>query len=257
MAGIAALIPARGGSKGIHKKNIVNVGGFPLIAYSIAACKMSKRIDRIVVSTDDGEIAAVAREYGADVPFLRPERYALDTSTDFDVIEHFFFKSGYYEGGYNDAPIAYIRPTTPYRNPQEIDRLIELFTQSNQYSESSGARSAHELAESPYKYYQIHNNYFKGLFEDYNGVKDYMNLPRQTFPAAYHPNGYIDIVKPQTLAETNKTFGDKVFPLITNSVLEIDTEQQLKEAELVFNFGDPPPVLKYLLANSQPLKGLT
>tara|TARA_R110000824_G_scaffold248837_7_gene437823 strand:- start:518 stop:1291 length:774 start_codon:yes stop_codon:yes gene_type:complete len=256
VAGITALIPARGGSKGVPRKNIATVGGFPLIAYSIAACKMSKEIDRIVVSTDDSEIAAVAREYGADVPFLRPKKYALDSSTDFDVINHFLFKSGYYEGGYDDAPIAYMRPTTPDRSPKEIDRLVKLFMESKQYIKATSARSAHELPESPYKYYQIYENYFKGLFNDYNGIKDYMNLPRQMFPAAYHPNGYIDIVKPQTLAKEKRTFGDKILPLVTDSVLEIDTKEQLEEAEKFFNFGDPPPTLRYLLENSQPLKGV-
>ena len=252
MAGITALIPARGGSKGVHKKNITHVGGFPLIAHSIAVCEMSKNIDRIIVSTDDKEIAEIARQYGAEVPFLRPERYALDTSTDFDVLNHFLFKSGYYEGGHNDNPIAYIRPTTPNRDPRKIDELIDVFIKSDLFEEATSARSAHELAESPYKYYQIQDNYFEGLFDHFGGVKDYTNLPRQTFPSVYHPNGYIDIVKPRTLNELGKTFGDKVFPLLTAPVLEIDTEEQLRTIEKNFSYSDPPHTLKYLLEKSKP-----
>ena len=256
MAGITALIPARGGSKGVHKKNIIQVAGFPLIAHTIAACEMSKNIDRIIVSTDDREIAEIAKYYGAEAPFIRPDRYALDTSTDFDVINHFLFKSGYYEGGHSDEPIAYMRPTTPNRSPKIIDNLINTFIQSDIFNESTSARSAHELCESPYKYYQIQDNYFKGLFEHYKGTRDYMNLPRQVFPPAYHPNGYIDIIKPSTLDKFGKTFGDKVFPLITRQVLEIDTEQQLDELNRVFNYSDPPHTLRYLLETSKPFDGV-
>ena len=91
MRKISALIPARGGSKGVHKKNIKRLHGYPLISYSILACKMSRMIDRIIVSTDDEEIAKVSLEYGAEVPFLRPEELAQDDSTDREVIQHYLF----------------------------------------------------------------------------------------------------------------------------------------------------------------------
>jgi len=82
---IIALIPARGGSKSIPKKNIIDVGGYPLIAYSIAAAKLSNLIDRIIVSTDSKEISEISKKYGAEVPFLRPAEFATNTSGDFEV----------------------------------------------------------------------------------------------------------------------------------------------------------------------------
>jgi len=87
---IDALIPARAGSKGVPRKNIRIIGNHPLIAYSIVACKISNKVDRVFVSTDDPEIAAVAKEYGAIVPFMRPSEYAGDSSGDREVIKHFF-----------------------------------------------------------------------------------------------------------------------------------------------------------------------
>src|SRR5689334_17125226 len=88
MTEILALIPARGGSKGIPRKNIRNFAGYPLIAWSIAAAKQSACITRVILSTDDEEIAAVAREYGAETPFLRPPELAQDQTTDLPVFEH-------------------------------------------------------------------------------------------------------------------------------------------------------------------------
>ena len=86
--GTYAIIPARGGSKGFPKKSIAPLGGFPLIAYSIAAAKLSKKIDRVIVSTDSEEMAEVARSFGAETPFLRPAEFARDDSPDIEVVRH-------------------------------------------------------------------------------------------------------------------------------------------------------------------------
>ena len=117
---IIAFIPARGGSKGVPRKNIKNLGGHPLIAYSIAACKMSKYIDDVYVSTEDLEIAKIAEKYGAKIPFIRPVEYAADDSTDHDVLNHFFKHVSAKE-------LVFIRPTTPLRDPEYIDVIIERY----------------------------------------------------------------------------------------------------------------------------------
>ena len=223
MKKMTALIPARGGSKGILKKNIKLLMGHPLIAYSIAACKRCSLIDQIVVSTDDPEIAKIAEQYGATIPFLRPEKYALDTSTDNQVLNHFFEQSG-------ELDIAFIRPTTPLRDPDSMSRCIEVFYHN--YNTCSSVRSMHELPESPYKMYRLdEEGYCTGFFENFNGEKNYSNLPRQVFPKAYHPNGYIDIVKRGEVI-TNNTFGEKVFPFITEFCIEVDTQDQFEALEI-------------------------
>ena len=209
---LTALIPARGGSKGVPRKNIRNLAGRPLISYSIAACKRSSLIDRVVVSTDDEEIAKIAKECGAEVPFIRPPEFSADKSTDLQVVNHFYSEQG-------EQDLAFIRPTTPLRDPALLDSFIEKYF-SNKDS-ITGMRSVHELSESPYKFFKIVDGYFTGFFDDFNGVKDYTNLPRQVFPKAYHPNGYIDIVR-TSMIEKNLLHGDNVHAFVTEIAYEID-----------------------------------
>jgi CMP-N-acetylneuraminic acid synthetase len=223
MRKISALIPARGGSKGVHKKNIKRLHGYPLISYSILACKMSRMIDRIIVSTDDEEIAKVSLEYGAEVPFLRPKELAQDTSTDREVIQHYFNEIG-------GEDVVYIRPTTPLRDPKVIDENIQIYFE-DQVFRSTGIRSIHEFPESPHKMFQLDElGFCRGFFKDFNGIKNYTNLPRQMFPKAYQPNGYLDIVKKSTLM-AGDTFGDDILPIITEFVIEVDSPFQFELLE--------------------------
>jgi len=213
-----ALIPARGGSKGVPKKNIKRLHGHPLLAYSIIACRLSNNIDRIIVSTDDKEIASIALKYGAEVPFMRPAEHASDSATDKDVIKHYFDQVG-------GSEVAYIRPTTPLREPAKLDEFIELYYESMR-TKATGVRSVHILPESPYKILKISKSgKCQGFFRSYKGNKNYSNLPRQVFPPAYQPNGYIDIIKKETILG-GTTFGNHTLPFITNFVLEVDTQDQ-------------------------------
>ena len=219
---ITALIPARGGSKGVPRKNIKKLNGYPLIAYSIIACRLSSYIDKVIVSTEDDEIAKIAKSYGAEI-LVRPKEYAKDNSTDWDVINHFF-------QSYKDDCVAYLRPTTPLRNPDVLDNCVDEYF--GNYERISGLRSMHELPESPYKVFQIgEDGYCKGFFKDYNGIKDYTNLPRQNFPNAYQPNGYIDIAKRDTVESGTSAFATKILPFISEFVTEIDVEYEFNLLE--------------------------
>ena len=219
MERITALIPARAGSKGVPGKNIKKLNNFPLIAYSIIACKLCDLIDRVIVSTDSKEIADIAKRYGADVPFIRPAKYAQDESKDYDVLKHFF-------DIVDVADVAYIRPTTPLRDPKQLSKHIKLFFHNRK--KMSGLRSMHELSEPPHKVFKIENGYCKGFFKDYNGIKDYTNLPRQTFPKGYQPNGYIDICKREQIYSSDSAFGTRIMPAITENVTEIDMEHEFE-----------------------------
>jgi len=124
-----ALIPARGGSKGIPRKNIRSFAGFPLIAYSIAAAREARTVKRVIVSTDDMEIAAVARQYGAEVPFMRPAELAGDTTPDLPVFEH-ALKILEEVDGYKPDIVVQLRPTSPLRPRGMVDeavRILKLF----------------------------------------------------------------------------------------------------------------------------------
>jgi N-acylneuraminate cytidylyltransferase len=218
---IHAIIPARGGSKGIPRKNIKLLGGHPLLAYSIAACKMSENIDRIIVSTEDEEIAAIARQYGAEIPFMRPVEHSKDTSTDVDFLKHFF-------KNIDAEEVALVRPTTPLRNPYIMDEIVELYFAEKE--EISGFRSVNQLNESPYKLFQVIEGRCRGFFKDFNGIKEYSNLPRQTFPMAYEANGHLDIVKKETV-EKGTTFGTEIGAHVGPSVIDIDSIEDFKYAE--------------------------
>ena len=126
---ILALIPARGGSKGIPKKNIVNLCGKPLIAYTILAAKEANCFDNIVVSTDSSEIATVSRNWGAEIPFMRPDEYAADTSTGEDVSRHAVNELK--RQGREYDIIVYLQPTSPLRNARHIREALDMFIDRN------------------------------------------------------------------------------------------------------------------------------
>ena len=218
---IHAIIPARGGSKGIPRKNIKLLGRYPLIAYSIAACQMSKKIDRIIVSTEDEEIASIARDYGAEIPFMRPAKYSTDIATDVDFLKHFF-------DNIDGDEVALVRPTTPLRSPRVIDEIVDFYFERKEGI--SGLRSLNELNESPYKLFQVVDGCCRGFFKDFNGIKEYSNLPRQTFPMAYEANGHLDIVKRETVGH-GTTFGTEIAGHIGPSVVDIDSIEDFKYAE--------------------------
>ena len=232
---VCALIPARGGSKGVPKKNIKLVGGRPLIAYSIAAARLCQAIDRVVVSTDCSEIAAVAASYGAEVPFLRPARLARDTSSDIDFIRHAldWFQSN--EGRRPDL-LVHLRPTTPLRDPVLIQKAIELIRRNKK---ATSLRSVHELPEPPQKMMAIKNGFLTGLFPG-DPRPEYYNLPRQAFPAAYHPNGYVDIIRTGFVSRQESLHGPFILAVVTPAAVEIDTPEDFAYLDYVVeNKGHP------------------
>ena len=122
---VLVIIPARGGSKGIPRKNIKDFAGYPLIAYSIAAGKRAKSVDRVIVSTDDEEIAEVSRNCGAEVPFLRPSELAQDNTTDMPVISHVLERLKK-DGKYDPEIVVQLRPTTPIRPLFCVDDAVNI-----------------------------------------------------------------------------------------------------------------------------------
>jgi len=216
---VVALIPARSGSKGVLNKNKRLLGDYPLLAWSILAAKKSRFIDRVIVSTDSEEYAKLAIEFGAEAPFLRPEKISGDFSTDFEFILHALD----WLLAHDDEPkyIAHIRPTTPFRDPIWIDNAINLFKNN---SMATALRSAHEMPESAYKAFEISMN---GQFKRVGAINtdlDAANNPRQQFPLTFQPNGYIDILSTKFIRSRGVIHGDWVLPFITPLALEVDTE---------------------------------
>ncbi|MGE4299500.1 MAG: acylneuraminate cytidylyltransferase family protein [Desulfovibrionaceae bacterium] len=225
-ASVCALIPARGGSKGVPRKNIRKLGGHPLIAYAIMASRLCPAIGRVVVSTDDEEIAAVARAYGAEVPFLRPAEFARDASPDLEVFVHAIDWFERNEGTVPDL-LAHIRVTTPLRDPELVGRAVRELANA---PKATALRSAHELPEPPQKMFQIVDGLFQGFFPD-DPRPEYYNLPRQAFPAAYHPNGYVDIVRTSVVRERGVLHGPRILAFVTPHAIEVDGPEDIEMLE--------------------------
>ena len=141
---VLGLIPARGGSKGIPRKNLAPLLGKPLIAWTAAAALASRRLDKVVVSTDDDEIAAVARQCGLEVPFMRPESMARDRSGALEVIAHAWREIERGAAAKVDA-VVYLQPTSPLRTAAHIDRAVEIYVEKSADTVVSVCRVPHNL----------------------------------------------------------------------------------------------------------------
>jgi N-acylneuraminate cytidylyltransferase len=231
MNNIIAIIPARAGSKTLMDKNIKLLSGHPLIAYSIAAAKLSKKIERVIVSTNSKKYADIAKRYGAEVPFIRPDKYSTDTSTDKDFLVHAmsFFKNYEYW--------VHLRPTTPLRNIEIIDKAIKEIVNDKHVT---SLRSGHKAPESPLKWFIKKENYFKGLIENEN-----YNLPKEAFEQVYIPDGYVDILKSSFVMNNNKIHGDKMIGFESPVCTEVDSLEEFNYIQYQLD-KDGSPLLDYL-----------
>lgn len=218
MSQVVAIIPARSGSKSIPDKNIKHLAGKPLIAYSIAAARLAKNIDRVIVSTDSQKYADIAAQYGAEVPFLRPAEISGDTATDYMCIKHALDWLQYQEGSQPEY-LVHLRPTTPLRDSRCIEDAIELL-RNNEVA--TALRSVHEMSESAYKTMEIETGFLKRAFCGSFDL-DAANDNRQRFSKTYHPNGYVDVIRSSFVRENQKLHGNCVLAYISESAVEVDT----------------------------------
>jgi len=208
---ILALIPARGGSKSIPRKNIYPVARKPLIAYSIRQALESKHITRVIVSTDDEEIADVSRKWGAEIPFMRPAEFAQDQSLDIEVFDHALRWLKENEA-YQPELIVHLRPTGPVRRVARIDQAIETILA---HPEADALRSVQIAKQNPYKMWFIENGLLKPILQ-LEGITEPYNMPRQKLPKTYWQNGTLDITRPQTVLRQKSMMGKKILAFEIN-----------------------------------------
>jgi N-acylneuraminate cytidylyltransferase len=235
-----AIIPARSGSKGVPGKNIKNLGGIPLFAFSIIAAKMMSSVSRVIVSTDSSEYAEIAKKFGAEVPFLRPIDISGDKSTDYDLFLHAL---NWFDKNENKIPefLLHLRPTTPLRDPQIMESAVKLFLENKE--KATSLRSGHSAPESPYKWFlKDENNYFIGLRDDLTPEK--VNLPRQSFPSVYIPDGYIDVLKSSVILNTGTLHGDKMLVFESPFCVEVDTKEDFEYLEFQIK-KEGSPILNF------------
>jgi CMP-N-acetylneuraminic acid synthetase len=232
---VVALVPARSGSKGVPGKNVADLAGFPLIAYSVRAGVLAEEIDRVIVTTDSEEIAELAVDHGAEAPFLRPAALAGDRALDIDYIRHALAWLAAEEAATPEM-VVQLRPTTPLRQPERLDEAIAALRER---PEATGLRSVHELGEPPQKMLGIEDGWLGGLFP-HETRPDYFNLPRQALPPAYWPNGYVDVVLPRTIAQGDALYGDRVLAYVTEPVTEVDGPEDLRYLRFTVTESEHP-----------------
>ncbi len=225
---ILGLIPARSGSKSIPDKNIVSLGGEPLLAYSIRAALKCELIEEVIVSTDDEGYARIAEESGALVPFMRPAELAGDSSGDLDVVIHILEKFMEIRGAAPEI-IVHLRPTTPLRDSGVVDDAIRYYLDNE--DEASALRSVHEMPESAYKMLEFDGRFLKGVFTGTRDL-DALNNARQSYPSTYYPNGYVDVLKSPFVYEFKNIHGSDVLAFETEPVIEVDSRFELGLLEL-------------------------
>ncbi|PJZ86300.1 cytidylyltransferase domain-containing protein [Leptospira harrisiae] len=236
-----AIIPARSGSKSIKDKNLAMLSGHPLIAYSIAAGVMSKAVSRTIVSTDSEEYAAIARRYGAEIPFLRPSEFSTDTSTDRDFMLHAMQWVKDHEQNVPEFWV-HLRPTTPLRDPKHIDQAVEILELDK---EATALRSAHLCSESPFKWFRKNNQGYLTALTSEETSLDRFNLPRQSYPDVYIPDGYVDVVKSSFILNTELFHGNRVIGYVSPACTEVDSPEELDILEFqIKKYGSP--LLEYL-----------
>jgi len=221
MTDILALIPARGGSKGIPGKNIRSFAGYPLIAWSIAAAQKSKLVTRIIVSTDDAEIAAVAREWGAETPFLRPVELAQDNTTDLPVFEHALKWLEDVEGYHPDI-VVQLRPTSPIRPLTMVDDAIRILLV---HSDADCVRGVVPAGQNPFKMWRF-NGDGKPLnpLLTVDGIDEPYNAPRQILPPVYWQTGHVDAIRYATITQKKSLTGDVIYPLLIDPKYTVDID---------------------------------
>lgn len=221
---ILAIIPARGGSKGIPHKNIINLCGKPLIAYSIEAAKQSTYIDTVIVSTDDVDIQQISEEYGASVPFLRDAQIASDEATTISVVVDVMERLKEKEQTF-DA-VVLLQPTSPLRTTEEIDVAVDVFFQN----EMKGVVSVNMADVSPFLLRTIKGSQLQRIISESSTIR------RQDMPTYYEVNGAIYINAISDITES-LSFNDNPIPYIMNREhsVDIDTWDDLEKAKYYLN----------------------
>lgn len=231
---ILGLVPARGGSKGVPRKNIRQLGRKPLVAYTIDAAKRAQRLDRVVISTEDEEIANIAKALGAEVPFMRPPELARDDSPTLSVVQHALRTLE--DQGWRCDAICLLQPTFPFRVAADIDACIEKF-------EETQADCVVTVHPVPHQY-NPHWVYFEGpdgLLRISTG--EVAPIPRrQLLPAAFHRSGSIYVTRTEVVLEQSLLYGRRLvgYETPTDDCCNIDTLEDWARAEALLSSRTEP-----------------
>jgi N-acylneuraminate cytidylyltransferase len=228
-----AVVPARGGSKGIPRKNLRPLAGFPLLAWTIAAGRAAANVSTVIVSTDDEETAEVARGFGAEAPFLRPAELARDDTPDLPVFDH-ALRWLERERGRLPELVVHLRPTSPFRPAGLVDEAVSLL---RAHPEADSLRAVTAPSQTPFKMWRIEERRLAPLLGSFE--EEHFNAPRQKLPAVFWQTGHIDVVRPETILEARSMTGRRIVPYVIDPryAVDIDTLEQLELAEWLLSRG--------------------
>lgn len=235
LSDVLAIIPARGGSKSIPRKNIRDFAGHPLIAYSIAAGLAAESVTRVIVSTDDPEIAEISRRYGAETPFLRPEEYSQDQTPDLPVFQHALHWFAEHEN-YHPQIVVQLRPTSPFRRVRHIDQAVYQLIERPQ---ADSVRTVCIPFQNPFKMWKIQSDGFMRPLLDTEFAEPY-NMPRQALPEVYWQTGYVDAAWSDAILQKNSMTGERILPLVISPEewIDIDSPDDWRRAERLIENGE-------------------
>jgi len=227
---IVAVIPARGGSKGIAQKNLSSLLGVPLIAYTIKAALKAQTLDKVIVSTDDEQIKTVSQDCGAEVPFLRPSHLATDTAPGISVLQHAIIYLAEHEGYLTDIVVC-LQPTSPLRSGEDIDAAVNLCL-------DSGADSVVSLCQAKHHPYWM-KKIVDGRVHPLMNENENHYTRRQDLPPVYQLNGALYVTRTNVLLEENRVLGKYTAPYIMppERSIDIDTPNDLRVAETLLKEG--------------------
>lgn len=214
---ILAIIPARGGSKGIPNKNMRKLVGKPLIEYTINSAKKSKLVSRIIISTDSKKIAKIGKNLNIDIPFIRPKKISGDKATSFEVVKHtleFLEKNE----SYIPDIIVLLQPTNPLRSTALIDKVINNLKKSK----ADTVITVQKIKQHPYSAFWKKGKYLKPFKENFQEFSR-----RQSTPALYHNTGDVYAFWNKTVKKYNSFYGKKIQPIILSdefSLIDIDSD---------------------------------
>ena len=222
---ILAVIPARGGSKGIPRKNLRKVGGFSLVAHAVKFAGSLTWIDKVMLSTDDREIAEEGRKYGAEVPFLRPLELAGDTSKSVDVWRHALIEAEkYYNTSFGISIL--LEPTSPFREPRHVEEVVKKL-------EVGGYDSVLTVSETDSKNHPLKQIVIKDNRVGYYDEAGKGIIARQQLTPVFHRNGAAYAVTRKCLVDQKTIIGSNTSAIIDGPLVNIDTEQDLKNARFL------------------------
>jgi CMP-N,N'-diacetyllegionaminic acid synthase len=235
MPSAVALIPARAGSRRVPAKNVRELGGHPLLAYSIAAARQAGVFDATLVSTDSDEIAAVAERYGAEVPGLRPEEMATSTSPDIEWVRHTI--AALASDGRRFDAFSIVRPTSPFRGPDTIRRAFEQLVSLGDRADS--VRAVRPCREHPGKMWVIDGELMRPLLDQPEGVP-YHSRQYQSLPPVYVQDSSLEIAWMRALEANDSIAGERVAPFLTEDAegFSIDYPDDWALAEEMLARGD-------------------